>query len=433
VMNAIREGTRSEDIMQYAQEVSEKNSEIAKEVDKICLSRNKYEQDFMEMSSDIDSFYKQAETIIGISDSTKLEKFLIMRESLSDVERDLEEDKLQIQKLSHEIGQKQIETRGQHTRTEYKVLEKRLASLEVEMQQLIVEQEILNMSSSEAQNFQLQKLKESQKTMAELDVTRDNLQEQIAEMQEKLRSFEKDMALLDGPSTAQMDSNQLIEGIRSSEMTLEESTQEAAKIDTSIKQLELRVTELLSEQENIPTKQELKDMKTEVILRNDEVTNCHQTIEILKSEHDRRVQEWETIQNLEETVKGKISNLRSTIENMKSGIEKFSDIPVLHKKAREAKEYLSSVLESCKTRKKDVEEQFELISSALDHERTELEKHPDWRRLRHLEQRIVQQQQTLHALQEDIILKSRQTNFTLEKRICIELAESINEKILQCQ
>ena len=291
VMNAIREGTRSEDIMQYAQEVSEKNSEIAKEVDKICLSRNKYEQDFMEMSSDIDSFYKQAETIIGISDSTKLEKFLIMRESLSDVERDLEEDKLQIQKLSHEIGQKQIETRGQHTRTEYKVLEKRLASLEVEMQQLIVEQEILNMSSSEAQNFQLQKLKESQKTMAELDVTRDNLQEQIAEMQEKLRSFEKDMALLDGPSTAQMDSNQLIEGIRSSEMTLEESTQEAAKIDTSIKQLELRVTELLSEQENFPTKQELKDMKTEVILRNDEVTNCHQTIEILKSEHDRRVQE----------------------------------------------------------------------------------------------------------------------------------------------
>jgi len=118
---------------------------------------------------------------------------------------------------------------------------------------------------------------------------------------------------------------------------------------------------------------------------------------------------------------------------MKSGIEKFSDIPVLHKKAREAKEYLSSVLESCKTRKKDVEEQFELISSALDHERTELEKHPDWRRLRHLEQRIVQQQQTLHALQEDIILKSRQTNFTLEKRICIELAESINEKILQRQ
>lgn len=341
----------------------------------------------------------------------------------------------EIMRLRNNIFEIESSMRG--GTNELKLQYKEVKSLQAELlekKEGVKEQLILSdLDPKEKKAYLLAKVKKNQARSNELDQTLTRMKSEKNKLQHKHQELESNLR----GGTHQGESEYLPTRQNEQEMiTFFETFQEnKARILQEQKDSKINILSLLnnisnrisSTREDLPTKEEYKDMKSEVTFKEIHLKANELTMKKLQEQKKIRIEELRKIDALEGNIDSEELQLKERKKLMEEEIDRFNNISSFQRAGRDTKDYLNSLILEYTEKLEATGKLVKKRSSELEESKKAIEVNSYISKdLESLEQKLRHQSQNIFNLQDFINEKSRQTDFESMKKKCLEIVEDLN-------
>jgi len=432
-MDKMRMHTDPSEVEAYQKQLAAKNRRDAGEIDQIFLRKQGREKTIADLEREIDTIHRENEEKINKLEPAKLSQYTDLLGRAQQLQNRAHEQQEQLDQALSQVQEHEAEMREQGYREEYKELEKQLMRLKKEHDNLLEEQEIANMDPREANARVLAKVKEDNRRIAELDQKGRALSEEIARQRRQLQDLSSDISNKEGGDSNKTKYERLSQ--RDAEMTafiskFDETKQaiveDTMKTQDTIVALLEHISQGLDAEHNMPSADKLEEMKEEAKFKEKQLETSQMTMARLRQEKEKRLQEMEKINTLDEKIAEELRSLNDKMDSMRKEVIEFEDIEGLKTKAQNTKNYLVDMMEKYKSRKENIKQQVSQIAAQYDKIKADLNQNETAKTLESLEKKIAAQANSIFSLNEYIETKGRETDFESLKEDCLRITESLN-------
>lgn len=439
-MDKSRTGTDPSEIMGYQQQLNSRNRHEEEEVDKIFVRRQDRERATKELEDQIAGVHRAAENKLQSLAPEKLDRYrdlLAQSQNLSQVVADKQKE---VSRVEGEIEELDSALRADVYRERCSELERQLTRMSKEKQQLQMDAETAQMDPKEAQRVLLQKVKEDNGKMAELEArlqdaygANDRFRKQLAELSTDISErrsesgdshkyevlYERDQEM-----TAFMDSFESVKA---------KDTEAGAGSQRMVTGLLEHISRGLQRETSMPSQSKLAEMKEDLTFKERQLETSQTTKSRLEQELQKRNSELEKINTLDDKITVELKSLNEKIATMLSEMQQLNDIEGLRVGAEATKKKLEDWKENYIRRRDTVKQQVQVLSSKYEKKKSALAENETAKTLDSLEQKLRHYEQSIFHLREYIETKGRETDYKGVKDEVLRTVDELNQMHINAQ
>ena len=438
-LDKTRTSTDPEDVRHMCMQVTERNRQVALEVDKIFTARKQRESETAQLESQIDTYYQNIERRINDLEPGKLKHY----NSLLQNQKDLHERAILAENKLNEINSRidafEGEAHGNSHRKEFNAYERQLATLHKDAQSLREELEITNLDPKEAHaQFVARVHDHKENTQRYID--------RIEAAQGEVDRLRKHLADIDLPSTDDDPSSssdaakyELLQK-RDQDMTAfmdnfdvarDEVLHSTAETKSTIVALLEHISKGIDDSTMLPSKEALGEMKDNKSFKEKNLATAERTMASLQAEHRKREKELEILKTSEPKLQRELSGLREAMNRMLADIEEFKDIDGLRRRFEATQSLLQEQRRSYIKRRDAMRQQVQAVSAEHENIKRSLNNNDTSKDLEDMEKRLRHFERSIFEMNEFVQSKTRETDYETIKGGCLKMVDSLNKLVIK--
>jgi len=433
-MDKVRMHTDPTEVEAYQKQLAAKNRRDAQEVDQVFLRKQGRDRATREAEEEVERIHRANEQKLNRLEPAKLSQYKALLDRSHQLQARAHEQQEALDQALGRAAEAEAELRERGHNDRYKDLQRRLDRLRRDRQGLLEEQELAAMDPREANKKVLARVKEDNRRAAELDQKARALREEIGRLRRQLGDLSADLTAKEGADSAKTKYERLSQ--RDQEMTqfIAKFDETKAQIvggiqntqDTIVGLLE-HISRGLGAESNMPSADKLDEMKDEARFKEKQLETSQMTMARLRQEKEKRLQEMEKINTLDDKIAEELRGLNDQMGSMRREMGAFEDLDGLRAQAEKTKKYLHEMMEKYQTRQDNVKQQVAQLSAQYEQVKNDLSNNKTHETLEALEKKIAAQANSIFSLQEYIETKGRETDFESLKDDCLRITESLNQ------
>lgn len=440
-MDKARGGTDPSELNEYIAEYEVKNKQLAAEVDRVFVIKKQTDEEARQIEMQISVLHEQAQRKLSV-DPQKFEQYQrLLGESQrlkaeqGQITNEIEGVVAKTQELESSLGG------GQRSfKEEYEKLVKRLAIVERDERNASEEVDVWETpDAKEAMDKLKNRVEKQSNDLKDADGISRNLQDQLEASKRQLRELNEELeSQASGRQQSAGASDQekydklrerdeeMTRFIESFEETKESIASDQLKTRETIVALLEHISQGLEQENNMPSQEQLEEMRDEATFKERHLESSKQTAERLSLEAKQREAELLKIDNLDEKIHIEIASLEQKMSVMRSDMEEFDDLEGLRQRHGATMSSLSKLLKDYQGRKENIKSQVAQLSAKYEEHKAKISASEAHKTLSGLESKLKTYAQTVFHLQEYVETKGRQVDYALLKENCKHLAEQLN-------
>lgn len=434
-MDKARASTDPAELQGYVAELQARNQQLAAEVDRVFVVKKQRDEETKQIELQIQAWHEEEQRKLNMLEPQKLQRY----NELLALSRDLtqQQDALQSEVDAVTERLREVEGTGDRSYTEeYEALSKRLNKLEKDHRNLSEELEIWETKDSKELLDKLRARVEAQsKETREAEAAVAAVREQTAAVEKQLRELDEDM----NDRKAEADDKDKFDKLRQRDAEMTEfidnfeenraaTLQDQQKTQDTIVALLEHMSQSLEHEHDMPSKDQLKEMKDEASFREKQFESSQQTVQRLALEKKQREAELQKIETVDEKIQIELVSLDKKMRSMRSDMVEFDDIDGLRRRAAATMTSLSRLLKDYQARRDTIKGQVAQLSAKHDELKAKIAASDEHKTLTALEAKLRTYAQTIFQLQEYVETKGRLTDYKPLKENCFYQVDELNTR-----
>ncbi|CAM9166746.1 unnamed protein product [Hapterophycus canaliculatus] len=349
------------EVTKYLHDLEDQNRREAQGLDEIFLAKQQHEKETQDIEAEMEAVHGRMEEKINTLEPEKLHEYRVLLERnhhLQALQSEVAARQQEADRLSSQVSHHEARVAAQGggaggsggaaaLRAEYHQLEKLVGGLRRERENLQQDLEISNMNPKEARERLLRKVKADQERLKQLEQRTAETSGVVLGMKERLQDLESDLKTDRKGGGGDVSQNKLeVLQKRDKEMTdfmdkFNQTKEEALSDQTAARSTIVAVLEHIStgleSQHHIPDKGKLKEMEDEQSFKDKQLKSSEATMRRLHQDKEKRLQEMEKVNTLDEKIPLELANLKEKMTQMKEDMREFGDIDGLRDEAARTK------------------------------------------------------------------------------------------------
>ncbi|KAI8895418.1 hypothetical protein BC833DRAFT_601295 [Globomyces pollinis-pini] len=415
-----------------------KNQRTTQALDDIFLQRQQRESAIRDVEKQIQEEEKRAEDQIEALDAGRRKQYHVLKgenneylASIQAQQMELEKIETKAKMLQDEVGKDVIKQKAMslyqrlsEVRDKKRDLEASLQSSELESgpqeRARLLEQvknDNLETSGMERRTLEIEEqIRSIKEQLLHTDTTVDPQQaEKLAKYEELLKKDEEMQQFLD-----------TFEEKKTEKISLNEATEkEIVKILGRIQILSKHDLSVL------PSKQEFKDLNTDLTIKETEMRNAETTTEALTQERDQRMQDLEKVGQLEVKLKAELDHLTERIENMKKSLESIGDLETVKNETDISQAKRSAERDALRINRNIIKSEIQTLNAQYEAKRAQLLENETFTQLGALEQRLRHFEGITFELRDFIASKTAESQYKPLSKDVLKLMDEVNGQLLK--
>ncbi|KAJ8606934.1 hypothetical protein CTAYLR_008637 [Chrysophaeum taylorii] len=432
-MDKARASTDPAELDAYVVEFEGKNRRLAEEVDRVFVLKKQKDDETKQLERQIEALREQAQRKINALGPTELERYdgLLARSHELTRQRDEVLAKLEAAKAKEASdGGRQLS----HAEA-YDALSRKLARLEKDETNATEELAIWEIEDPKEALARLkQRIETQSKEVKSLDGVAKDLEEQIATTKKQIAELDAENEADGGRAKTEGEKyeklrkrdEEMTEFIHSFDETKASTLEDQRQTQDTIVALLEHVSQGLEHENNMPSQQQLREMRDEATFKERQLESSQQTTLRLLQEKKQREAELAKIDNLDEKIQIELASLEKKMGVMRADMIEFDDLDGLRRRAAATMSALSRLLKEYQGRKETIRLQASQVSAKYEDLKAKINASEAHKTLTDLEAKLKTYAQTIFQLQEYVDTKSRQTDYKQLKENCNHLVDNLN-------
>lgn len=436
-LDKVRTSTDLSDLQHACEEIREKNVQDKKQIDALFLEKHQVEQQINNAREKIESLHDDAERIISkLGDNAMEEYRQIVKVEMRDQEEQVEEKEKELAEHEHRLKEVILELEKEEYQIHIRAMELQKVIRDVQIQIKITEEETdpnltadqirENIKSrAKAENRILSETnREIARIQEEIDDMNNSVQEnetQVSELREYAKKAHKYEALYERDAKMTKAIESIIPNeLKKSEKELLDTQRKVVGILENIS-AGLKGRQHGSKNHGIHGEMAFKQLQTE---------NAANTLEHVKADLAKRKQELEKVESLDKKIASDMKQMNLDEVKMREELKFFEEVDIQERHAKLKVELMNKKYIAVK-RKKNIEEQVQILAKKYEKRQEELFKREVWTGLLRQEQQLRTLAQNVFKIEQSLISKRQESDYrflhdkVLQKTA--ELSQRLNE------
>lgn len=437
-LDKTRTSTDPEDVRHMCMQVTERNRQVALEVDKIFTSRKQREKETAQLEEQIENYYRSIQNRINDLEPAKLRAY----EDLHVKQKELNERAIASENKLNEINAKieryESNEKGNSYRKEYSQLEKQINNLSKDASSLREELAITNLDPKEAHAKFVERVKDNKQATENMSNKIEATQNEVDRLRKTLDDIE--MPNGDDNSSSNDDAKYELLQKRDQDMSAfmdnfdasrdEVLVQTKTTKDTIVALLE-HISQGLDSSTSLPTQEALGEMKDNKSFKEKNLATAERTMASLQAEHRKREKEMEILKSSEPKLERELTGLRESMSRMLADIEEFKDIDGLRRRFEQTQQTLQEQRRGYIKRRDAMRQQVQAVSTEHEHIKRTLNNNDTAKDLEDMEKNLRQKERTIFDLHEFVESKTRETDYESIKGGCLKMLDNLNRLVIK--
>jgi intraflagellar transport protein 74 len=337
-----------------------------------------------------------------------------------------------ITQLQNRLGSKefQVHQRGLELQRKKKALLAKRVELEEDTDASLTPDEMREKLRIKVKDANTE-IESSEKKIKQLDQLVERYHDDIRTKEQELAEAKKHAAKAKKYEAVYERDRKMQEFIDEFPMVMKEELANKEKLKSTIALLMRHISKQISSSTNLPSSQQLADMKDELSFREQKLKNSKNTLTLLNSDLAMRREELEKINNLDKKINAELKSLKDKIQSMQVEMSQFKTEDELKREAADAKKRLTKDKARTKKLRESSKQQVQIMGQAFDKRKKELAGNETMKRMDALEQRLRNHSSTVFSLQDFINSRKRESDYIGIRTEVNEITANINKFIIE--
>ncbi|CAM9723209.1 unnamed protein product [Ascophyllum nodosum] len=426
------------EVAKYLHDLEDHNRRDAVALDEIFLSKQQYERENQQVEAEMEAVHRQMEEKINSLEPAKLDEYRVLLQRNHELESEVISKQEEVEKLSARIGEHEARAQGEGAalRGEYQMAEKAVGALRRERERLLEDLDISKMSPKEARERLLSKAKADQERFKQLEARSAETKVDLERMKQRLEDLDSDMKTDSKEEVSQNKlevlqkrDQEMTEFIDKFDSTREETLNDQAAVKVTIIGLLEHISSGVESQQHLPDKERVKEMEHENSFKDKQLKSSKMTMRRLHYDKEKRLQEMEKINKLDEKIPLELANLKDKVSKMTGEMKRFEDVDSLRERAGETKEHLECLLAQYRRRRDGIRGQVQQLMAKHEACKKELVASETGRTLEALERKMRTYETNIFFLKEFVETKRREIDYHSLRGECMSYVKDLNDVI----
>ncbi|KAJ3270746.1 Intraflagellar transport protein 74 [Terramyces sp. JEL0728] len=182
---------------------------------------------------------------------------------------------------------------------------------------------------------------------------------------------------------------------------------------------------------NLPSRQEFKELNSDLAAKQNEVTNAENTSEALLLERDQRMQDLEKVGQLEVKLSTELGHLTERIETLKQSLETFGNLDQLKKEMQDSQAKKSELKKELQIKKSSLAEEISSLVAIHEAKRAQLLENETYTQLGLLEQRLRHYEGIAFDSRDFIASKTAESDYKPLAKEVLALMDQVNAQVIK--
>ena len=425
---------RSEVTSEVAQ-LKVQNESESKEVEAIFAEKQSREAQINVLEKEIDQERHMADNLVSAMQPNLRERYLELKTANMQYQKDLETMNQSLDSLSSKRAMYEDELSVSAVKREAVQLYEKLRTVEKNRDDLLLEEQERGTPSQERERL-LTQVKDDNKEIS-------TMERQIAEVQESINQLNDEQANLDRDlEESQSEKNTKYRELRRREETMDnflssfddnkaQELERFAELENTIEELTLRMSQILSSSEHLPSKSDFVNMKEDLAFRESELDKSKQTLEGLNREHGQLNANLEKIEALEDKIKAEMETLKDKMATMEESLATYSNLERLRDIADDKRKILEDEHLNLGSRRIVAKQNLSAAQEMYDSLARKLAENETYVQLNNLEKKWSHLEQNNFAISEYIAHKKAELNVDPVKNKVLRIQWQYNQMLIE--
>jgi chromosome segregation ATPase len=437
-----RSGTKQEDILSIHYHIQMQNEKQAATLDEMFIERKSYETQISQLEEQIAQITKANEEKLNDLDPDQKKAYDAYKEennkyqeSANQAREEIEDINAKLSKVESLLKGDTIKQQAQALREEKNKLLQRKEGLELQTNEM-------NLPFNEARDRLLNKTKEDQQEIKQLEQKVGEFNKIIDTQTKQLKDLELniedrknemiDPAKLEAIANSEKVFDQYIENF---DKTKEQESAQIAILEASILQLLDNITRYLRRLGEIPTLGEAKDIELEYNFKADELKKAENTFELVEEELAKMKQLKNDLNKLE-LVQTKTEKEKKVMEEKMSQMNtevstKFNKIDEILAQIESEKKRIAIMTKYYEAKKDTLSNQVAYMAMKIDAKTQALNDNETHKCISDLESRIVDNESNIARIESYMETKKADSGYQEIKSKCMDIVTNMNMEIIK--
>ncbi|KAJ3020606.1 Intraflagellar transport protein 74 [Thoreauomyces humboldtii] len=437
LVDKLHTDTDLEEIERHYNQIKAKNERESLALDDVFQERQQREAAVREVEGHVAEERKNAQEQVDALDESRRAAYMSFQAEnqrytvdISAKQAELDAITKQSSVLQQELSQEPMKLRGLSLGE--KVAELQAKKDEMETQIKALESE----SGPQEKSRLLQQVKEANQETSGMERKIAELDEHAQKLKEQLSGL--DMELDSGQVEKNAKYEELLKRDRDMETFIQsfdkrksDAIERNATIENKIVAMLDRMR-VLSKTEQLPSPEGFQDLQGDLRFKEKEMRNSENTMEALLQERDRRLSDFEKVNQLETKMTSELTHLRQKLEKTTQDLHKISDIESVRHEVEEAKDRNAKERTQLLTLRDTLRYQVQQnLSAKHDAKKASLHENETGAQLGALEQRLRHIEGTNFHLKEYISVKNAESDYKSVAKQVTVLMDEVNQQIIK--
>lgn len=340
----------------------------------------------------------------------------------------------QLETLTAAVDEAEARLRRDVHREEAAALDRKLATLQHESDQLQADLDNANVDPATARQKLLAKVKADSQEVQALDGELKELKQSVQYKRAIARQLDSDLQRRqDGGEDDSAKYEQLFQ--RDAEMTefIDRFPADSQKERAVVQRLRSTVAALLEHmstdlerQHAMPTAAEAAEMAGDLDLKKRELVESKATQERLLQELRRNQEELQKVESLDEKIRVEISSLTEQMQRMQSEMATLQDLDSLRESAAAEAAALQARVQLYRGRREALRQQNAALSSQIERIKAAHARHASAKSLGKLEAKMQQFESSIHSMRQFIAARAGETDYETAREQVLDIVAKLN-------
>ena len=433
-----RTGTRVEDIAAVKDHISLQNQKFRHQVDAIFLERKQTEEKLNAFEERIKELRFGAELKLNELSPIEKDEYKQLEVSVYDAQNILKSKARNLEDISRKILEQENELRMDTNRLKAIQLKENSTRFEEKKREVELKIQENSLSFVDLRGKLMEKVKADKVEIQDLEKRAKELRKLNDNTARKLLKLEED---LKGDGQVDDDQKRKFEVLYEREREIDDFLNNfdilRQKRFTELQKLEngnLVILEKVAKNmgllKHAPNQQELEEISKELAFKRQQAESSEETLKRLQVENLRRFEELQRVDEIEQTLPARISQMKAIYETMKTDIASFENAEQEAEKFSKKAEFVREKREKILGLKDEIKRLAEIAEKDYNNKLKNLQTHEFYLKFTDMEKQLSQAHQLAFGIHNYIQSKEDELNFNPQVEEILKLTKDINSLLV---
>ncbi|KAG9354078.1 hypothetical protein JZ751_012202 [Albula glossodonta] len=406
------------------------NDREAQSMDVIFTERREKEEMIRVVEEEIEREKQAADNIVKKMAPERQTKYAEMKTTNEELLQELDARQQELDALISRKETLEAEMAHSQVKQEAVLLHEKLQELELRREAMVAEDKSLGSPQEERERL-LKQVKEDNQEIASMERQLTEIREKMSQINEEMRQLDNDMEEHQGERNQKYkelkkreeNMDNFLETFEDTKaQQLERSQQTQASIVALLEHCSRNMNRM--KQISSVTANELKSMQEDLSFKETEMHKSQNTAKGLSAESQRLQQDLQKVEQLETKINTELDSLKEKIQQMKEGLETYSNLDALKAAGEEKKKRLQEDRVSLIQRRDTFRKVMQKMNEEYEVQKTQLQENETHAQLTNLERKWQHHEQNNFVMREFIASKGMESDYRpVVKNVTKQLAE----------